>query len=280
MAKGISLHLGLNKVDPNHYAGWSGPLNACEADAHSMEQLAKSQGFDTATKLSSAATRSVLIEFLNFVAKNLQKGDIFLLTYSGHGGQVPDQNGDEEDGLDETWCLYDGQLIDDELYYAFSKIKPGVRGLVLSDSCHSGTVIKDVLYQFANSAQPALKIQAPLFRNMPAEVGLRTYEQNRQFYDKIVSELPKDTDFEKGDIIKATVRLISGCQDNQLSSDGTFNGAFTAALLRVWNGGKFNGNYGEFHRAVLSKMPPSQSPNQMIVGVADKAFDNQKPFTV
>ena len=32
-ATGLSLHVGLNAVDPAHYAGWSGPLNACEADA-------------------------------------------------------------------------------------------------------------------------------------------------------------------------------------------------------------------------------------------------------
>ena len=47
--KGVSLHVGLNKVDPQHYAGWSGPLNACEADAednplknapHPVEDLA------------------------------------------------------------------------------------------------------------------------------------------------------------------------------------------------------------------------------------------------
>ena len=31
--RGASLHLGLNRVDPKHYAGWSGALGACEADA-------------------------------------------------------------------------------------------------------------------------------------------------------------------------------------------------------------------------------------------------------
>lgn len=33
MSKGYSLNIGLNAVDPNHYAGWDGELNACEADA-------------------------------------------------------------------------------------------------------------------------------------------------------------------------------------------------------------------------------------------------------
>ena len=33
MAKGVSVHIGINEVDPAHYGGWTGALNACEADA-------------------------------------------------------------------------------------------------------------------------------------------------------------------------------------------------------------------------------------------------------
>lgn len=35
--KAISLHLGLNLVDPAHYEGWDGPLSACELDAHDTQ---------------------------------------------------------------------------------------------------------------------------------------------------------------------------------------------------------------------------------------------------
>ena len=45
MAKGSSLHIGLNSVDPQHYEGWSGPLNACEADANDMVDLANTRSF-------------------------------------------------------------------------------------------------------------------------------------------------------------------------------------------------------------------------------------------
>jgi hypothetical protein len=41
MPKGISLHIGLNRVDPAHYAGWDGRLNACESDAEDTAQLAR-----------------------------------------------------------------------------------------------------------------------------------------------------------------------------------------------------------------------------------------------
>ena len=45
MAKGLALTIGLNAVDPKHYQGWSGKLNACEADARDMAEIARSRKF-------------------------------------------------------------------------------------------------------------------------------------------------------------------------------------------------------------------------------------------
>jgi hypothetical protein len=44
MKKGISLHIGLNSVDPNHYSGWNGKLSAAENDANDILLIATSQG--------------------------------------------------------------------------------------------------------------------------------------------------------------------------------------------------------------------------------------------
>ena len=89
--------------------------------------------------------------------KTLSSGDFFFLTYSGHGGQVPDVTGEEADKQDETWCLYDGQLIDDELYLELSRFAAGVRILVLSDSCHSGTVVARRASAGRRPARPAAR---------------------------------------------------------------------------------------------------------------------------
>ena len=142
MAQGISLHIGLNAVDPVHYAGWSGPLNACEADASDLGALAAAQGFATSTLLTVEATREAVTSAFAHAAAALEPGDIFLITYSGHGGQLPDRNGDEPDLVDETWCLYDGEIVDDELNALYRAFRAGVRIVVLSDSCHSGSVTK------------------------------------------------------------------------------------------------------------------------------------------
>jgi hypothetical protein len=126
MTQGLALTIGLNSVDPAHYGGWSGELRACEADAEDMAEIAKSRHFTVRTLLTKSATRTKVISEITQAATTLKSGDIFVLSYSGHGGQVPDLNGDEiDDRMDETWCLYDGQLIDDETYHLLGKFVAG-----------------------------------------------------------------------------------------------------------------------------------------------------------
>ena len=278
MAKGMALAIGLNSVNPKHYGGWSGDLNACEADAVDVADIAKAKGFKTQTLVTRSATRKNVIQAMDKAAGSLQTGDIFLLFYSGHGGQVPDMNNDEDDHQDETWCLYDGELIDDEIFRLLGKFAKGVRIFALSDSCHSGTVTKAAFYQGTMGARSAgVGPDRPRYKFMPPDVALRTYRQNRKFYDKILKD-PKLTN--TLDEVTASVVLISGCQDNQYSSDGTFNSLFTANLLAAWNNGHFKRNYKSFHKAIIKRMPPDQTPNYYWVGAYDRKFERQTPFAV
>ena len=271
MVKGMALTIGLNKVDSKHYGGWSGELNACEADAQDMAEIAKSRKFQVKTLLTKAATRTKVLTEIAKAATALGTGDIFMLSYSGHGGQLPDLNDDEPDSQDETWCLYNGELVDDELYAAFGKFKEGVRVLVFSDSCHSGTVVKLAYYRGTSISQAAC------YRFMPPDAALRTYRKNKSFYDKILKDTKLKGAEEK---IQAAILLISGSQDNQLSADGDFNGLFTAQLLKVWKNGMFKGNYKKLHKAIVKRMPPDQTPNYFRAGKSDKQFEAQNPFTI
>lgn len=278
MPKGIALTTGLNAVDPTHYSGWSGELNACEADANDMAEIAMSKGFDVKIMLTKDATRTNVIDGITKAANTLTSGDIFMLSYSGHGGQLPDLNSDEADAQDETWCLYDGELVDDEIYSLLGKFAQGVRILVFSDSCHSGTVTKLPYYQSAMRTMGSRGISPEIrYRFMPMEVAVRTYRDNKKFYDPILKDPALK---ESRDAVKASAILISGCQDNQLSADGAFNGLFTANLLQVWNEGKFKKGYRAFRRAIVNRMPPDQTPNYFRVGEINRVFEKQKPFTI
>ncbi len=278
MSKGIALTIGLNSVNPKNYGGWDGALNACEADAKDMAGIAKSNGFKVTTLLTKAATRAKVTAGIKAAARSLKSGDIFMLSYSGHGGQIPDLNNDEPDAQDETWCFYDGEFVDDELYALWQKFSLGVRVLVFSDSCHSGTVIKQAYYRGTGIPRGGLPDSPETkYRFMPPDVALRTYRENKRFYDNILKiKMPKEGKVR----IKASVLLISGCQDNQFSSDGAFNGLFTGQLLRVWKNGAFKGDYKKFHNTIVKRMPPDQTPNYFKVGDSNPKFETQKPFTV
>lgn len=270
-AKGISLHIGLNTVNPDHYGGWDGELQACEFDAKDLEAIAKKKGFKSSRLLTSQATSDAVIAGILDAAKQLAAGDLFLLTYSGHGGQVPDTNGDETDPerQDETWVLWDRQLIDDELWDLWSKFKPGVRIFVLSDSCHSGTVTRQM------PAFPA-RGPAPRIRLMPPKQAAKVYREHAALYDGIQAAVPAG---EKGGV-RCSVILISGCQDNQFSLDGNRNGLFTETLKKVWRSGRFGGNYRRFRNDIAQKMPAQQTPNYSVVGRSNPAFEAQKPFAI
>ena len=291
-ANGMSLHVGLNAVSAPAYGGWSGPLAACEFDANDMASIARSKGMKTTVLLTQKGTRSNVLGAMRSAAKQLGAGDLYFLSYSGHGGQVPDVTGEEPDKRDETWCLYDGQLIDDELYYELSRFATGVRIVVLSDSCHGGSVVR------AGPPQPYAAIPDQRPKLMPEAVAMRTYRENKEFYDKLQRDVAKaaghaviDPDVALANVaasgrltaiagkFKPAVILISGCQDNQTSMDGDHNGAFTEQLLRVWNDGAFNGSYASFHQQIKSRLPASQSPNLYTLGKAG-VFLTQRPFTL
>lgn len=280
MTKAISIHIGLNNVDPNAYEGWDGQLFGCVNDALAMQNIADSLGYLSTVVLNEQATADQIISEIGQAAWNLDANGILLLTFSGHGGQMPDTNGDEADGSDETWVLYDRQLIDDELYNLWSQFTAGARIVVISDSCHSGTVSRVREYQSLQQVDSfarhyRTRSGPPRFRGIPNAVGVANYQHNRPKYAALQFASGSRT----RDIMDASVLLISGCQDNQLSSDGDTNGLFTGTLLSVWQNGAFSGNYAAFHQAILNQMPSTQTPNYYLVGTDNPDFEGQNPFT-
>lgn len=268
MPKGISLHVGLNTVDKKAYTGYKIPdLVACEFDALDMAAIAIKQGFKVQTLLSASATYEAVTRAIASAAERLISGDFFLLTYSGHGGQVPDLNGDEGDRLDETWVLYDRELLDDELYSLWAKFAPGVRIVLISDSCHSGSVarsLRDAGQDISHS------------RVIPDDVSRRVYRANRSMYDAAQRSLESRETTQ----VAACGILISGCQDYQVASDGVRNGLFTEKLLQVWNSGAFSGSHRAFRDAIAKQLPRTQTPNYYLFGARSSKFSRQNPFTI
>ena len=269
MPTGISLHVGLNSVDPDRYGGWDGTLVACENDARDMARLARAAGFADTLLLTGEGTVDRVTTALRAAAERLASGDILLFTYSGHGGQMPDVTGpdDEADRRDETLVLHDRQFLDDEVHQEFLRFDDGVRIVTLFDCCHSGSSIE---------LPGAADVRG---RYLPEPKQIELYERDRDFYDDLQRSVAKAA-AATGDGQGPPVILISACQDNQTAADGPVNGAFTEALLEVWSDGAFRGDYRTFHRAIQRRLPPTQSPNLYTTGAPSTAFLEQRPFTV
>lgn len=271
----IAIAIGLNGVDPREYTDengkpWDGALQACENDADTMVAIARKQGYETFSLKTQGATRQAVRDAINAATQRLKPGDTLVLSYSGHGGQVRDTNGDEDDGLDETWCLYDGEIVDDELAVWWSKFQPGVRIVVYSDSCHSGSVIK----AFEQEAEAKGKSVVERFRVMPVSVAEKL--RSLPAHQDLDKNLPSERNSRGA--TKSSVVLISGCQDDQLSLDGDQNGFFTEQLIKTWDDARFRGSLRAFYQAIRGRMTQKQRPNYNFTGVRDQKFEAERPW--
>jgi metacaspase-1 len=287
--RGISIHVGLNFIDPGHYAGDDGALSGCLNDANDMAAIAEESGFEVQdVLLNQDATKENVLAAISNSANELDDGDILLFTYAGHGSHTADVNGDEYDDMDETLCLYDGQLLDDYLFAAWEQFGK-VRILFISDSCRSGSVARQLRYQrlgdvseeeisdvdveqrvlesntsieAMSSLQEAFRakqskpralvkvtqLEMPRYRYLPADIAFQTWLDNRQEYE----DLGRAPEISRGDQtpIEASVLLLSGCQDNQFSQDGPGNGKFTHQLKQVLARAEF-ATYPEMHYLIV-----------------------------
>lgn len=108
---------------------------------------------------------------MKWLVHDAQPGDRFAFHFSGHGSQVEDYDGDEDDGFDEVIIPLDcvrGKLetviIDDEMHDLMVKPLPkGAKLTAIFDSCHSGSAL-DLPYTY--STQGSLKEP-----NMAKEAG-------------------------------------------------------------------------------------------------------------
>jgi metacaspase-1 len=163
---------------------------------------------------------------------------------------------------------------------------------MLSDSCHSGSVARNImarsgisfeeLHRAARGANEALVPGGASLagfdriRLAPPDKTLAAYMANESMYRSLQTAA---SGAEQGPCA-AGVILISGCQDNEFSYDGSANGLFTQTLKHVWNNGAFDGDYGSFHRTIKQYLAGRQSPNFFRVGQATIDFRQQKPFTI
>ena len=184
-------------------------LNGCINDVNNIKSMIKNIGFNNINVLTDETDTppnkiNILTELTNLLS-NSNSNDLLFFSYSGHGSQVVDRNGDETDGRDEVMVPLDFNVItDDELKTVIQTyLKPNVTLFALFDCCNSGSVL-DLKYQYLDS------------------LNYDNYTENNKATDTI------------GNVI-----MISGCTDNQTSADAFINntsqGAMTWAFIESIN---------------------------------------------
>jgi hypothetical protein len=116
-----------------------------------------------------ATTAAFRAAFERALVARAQPGDLAVFMFAGHGSQVPDENGDEPDGWDETLLLQDARtpgvadLVDDELNGMLERLYARTENVtVIVDACSSGTVTRGVAAGTARARfQPPAGAKAP-----------------------------------------------------------------------------------------------------------------------
>jgi len=186
-----ALLIGIN------YTGTANELRGCITDVDNISNILT--GFTSIVKLTDTSeikpTKNNILSEFRKLLENSTAGDILLVSFSGHGSQTIDRNGDEMDGKDEFILTLDNDyIIDDEINaYIKAYLKPNVNLFAIFDSCHSGTMM-DLKYTYMD------------------------YIENPTSIDTV------------GNVI-----MISGCKDDQTSAEEFINnkpqGAMTWSFL-------------------------------------------------
>jgi len=221
-------------VGMNDYPGTVNDLSQCVNDMQRWKHWLESHGFIVGILWDSGATIANIANELKRIIVDSVAGDHLVFTYSGHGSQELDMNGDEADGYDEVICLYDGDLSDDGLRFLFNQLPVGVGMTVILDSCFSGTATR------AFHSQPAVA------RFRPPKRYIRPSVRRKKAFlsDENMPEV-----------------LLSGCGENEYSYEGPNGGAFTNAALDILNAlDPASIDYFDFAEEMARYLPTSYFP--------------------
>jgi len=192
-----SVLIGIN------YVGQDGELAGCHNDVGNMTRyIQKVHGF-TETHMTvlmddgshQAPTYDNIMSAFRQLVSDTQEGDAVFVHYSGHGGKLADQDGDEADGYDETLVPVDfqgaGQIRDDDIFKVL--IGPMPRNVTMTcvmDCCHSGTVL-DLPYTFVADGTQEEMMETPGFdfgTLMKLYQSFQTFKQGGGGLDSIPPE--------------------------------------------------------------------------------------------
>lgn len=154
LGSGWALFIGVDDYDQTQFAGADGnkyyfpKLKYCVKGAQEMAATLQPMFPTQRVILNHGVTHDAVQQAITSWLAQAPEGSTVLIYYSGHGSRTKDQNGDEQDGYDETLVPWDYGtkhqfIVDDELHRWLSLLKAD-KVILIFDSCHSGTMERGV----------------------------------------------------------------------------------------------------------------------------------------
>lgn len=117
--------------------GYAGKCDGCLLDAKRMKEILSPYSKTLTYLTDKNANRQAVVNALTEGVKH----DLCIFFYSGHGGSVKTYTDKAEvDGHDEYLCLYDRELLDNDIWNIIKNAKGRV--FLMFDCCHSGTMFR------------------------------------------------------------------------------------------------------------------------------------------
>lgn len=246
-----ALFIGIN------YYGQKGELRGCINDVQNIKNfLTKNFRIDEIMVLTDdqtdpkkIPTRANILAAFRWLRNGAKAGDSLILHYSGHGGSVKDEDGDEEDGMDETLIPVDyqkaGHIVDDVVHDVLVRgLPPGVRLTGIMDCCHSESIL-DLPYVYTVNGDLQIMETSKnegIVTLVSAGTRFLLDGNKKRAVSSITQGMKLLMSGEKGGNSKAKEKSIktrstdadviqfSGCRDSQTSADAHINGEATGAM--------------------------------------------------
>jgi hypothetical protein len=240
----VAICVGLTHVDPKAYDGWGGECPGCDIDARGLYRLFTDNGFSATLILEEAATWTAFKQAVWKASVGMKPGGLMVITMSGHGGQAPDDNGDEQSGQDSTLCMWDGQVRDDEFLKMIQVLLPvGIRLVLVNDQCHSEGNFKAAWRQVKRGVTfgaAGKKTAVPMIRGSSRDFNLQIIQ-------------------------------FAGCREANYSYGSDMGGTWTQSLLQTYKPGL---TWRQWFDAAKSIMPSQQVPVWTTYGGVTEQFIN------
>jgi metacaspase-1 len=256
-----SLLIGIN------YTGSKNELRGCQQDVRNMTQFLVSRGYPTDEKnmviLTDARQGPFYPSGQNILAAMdwlvSEPGTQCFLHYSGHGGQVPDPDGDRDAGFDDTIVPVDfeqkGQITSDTLHRRLvSKLPPNSSLFIVFDCCHSGSAV-ELPFVYRTDEDGNVSLIDNVKKGFSLVMAANNLVQGGFSRDKIQDAqqlisgaksffkgfsrrndpqgegLQHDDDYQEDWVNEGkSVFMFSGCRDDQTSADANIAGANVGAM--------------------------------------------------